>query len=234
MPEFLRPEPLPMAEAVAQLAARGAHLVPTERWPELWQEAHRQAFTVAGALRDDLLRDLYTAVEKGITEGTTLEQFRKDFDEIIARTGWDYTGGRNWRTATIFNTNMRVSYASGRYQQATDPAVLAARPYWIYDAVNDNRTRPEHAAWDTLVLPADDPWWHTHYPPNGWGCRCLVRSAGPRELAQLGLSVGAAPQDGTYEWTDPATGEVHTIPKGIDPGWAYNPGATGPLPRSLV
>ncbi len=234
MPEFLRPEPLPFDEAIAALASRGANLVPSSRWQDVWQEAHRQAFTVAGALRDDLLADLYRAVQRGLAEGTTLEQFRKDFDDIVMRAGWDYRGGRNWRTATIFNTNMRVSYAQGRYQQMTDPDILRERPYWIYDAVNDNRTRPEHAAWDNLVLPADDPWWNTHYPPNGWGCRCSVRSARPEDVARLGLRVGTAPDDGTYEYVDPGTGEVHSVPKGIDPGWAYNPGATGPLQRSLA
>jgi hypothetical protein len=27
-----------------------------------------------------------------------------------------------------------------------------------------------------------------------------------------------------YEWTDKRTGEVHQVPKGIDPGWDYSPG----------
>ncbi len=33
-----------------------------------------------------------------------------------------------------------------------------------------------------------------------------------------------APQDGTYEWVNPRTGEVLDIPNGIDPGFASNPG----------
>ena len=42
-----------------------------------------------------------------------------------------------------------------------------------YVAVLDARTRPEHRAWHGLILPIDHPLWDTHYPPNGWGCRCL-------------------------------------------------------------
>ncbi len=122
------------------------------------------------------------------------------------------------------NSVARLRVVRERYLQMIDPDVLAARPYWIYDAVHDSRTSPEHAAWDNLVLLADDPWWNTHYPPNGPGCRCLVRSAGPRELEQLGLSVGTAPDDGTYEWTDPVTGEVQQVPRGISPGWHVGPG----------
>lgn len=33
-----------------------------------------------------------------------------------------------------------------------------------------------------------------------------------------------APDDGTYEWKNPNTGEIETIPNGIDPGFDYNPG----------
>ena len=35
-----------------------------------------------------------------------------------------------------------------------------------------------------------------------------------------------APKEGTYEWVNPKTGEIMTVPNGIDPGWAYNPGKT--------
>jgi hypothetical protein len=37
------------------------------------------------------------------------------------------------------------------------------------------------------------------------------------------------PDEGTYEWLDKRTGKTHTIPKGIDPGWDYTPGATRDL-----
>lgn len=36
-----------------------------------------------------------------------------------------------------------------------------------------------------------------------------------------------APKTEKYEWVDKATGEVHKIPRGIDPGWDYNPGKEG-------
>jgi hypothetical protein len=36
-----------------------------------------------------------------------------------------------------------------------------------------------------------------------------------------------APKIEKYEWVDKATGEIHKIPKGIDPGWDYNVGMEG-------
>lgn len=33
-----------------------------------------------------------------------------------------------------------------------------------------------------------------------------------------------APDDGTYEWKNPQTGRVETIPVGVGPGWNYNVG----------
>jgi len=41
----------------------------------------------------------------------------------------------------------------------------------------------------------------------------------------------AAPKKKTYEWVDKKTGEVHQVPVGIDPGWAYNPGKSGWEPQ---
>jgi len=93
--------------------------------------------------------------------------------------------------------------------------------------------RPEHIAWHNTVLPADDPWWDTHYPPNGWGCKCGVVSLSERQARRLEERAKdtahpvkrSAPPAEYYEWTDKA-GKTHRIPKGIDPGWDYNVGKT--------
>jgi hypothetical protein len=34
----------------------------------------------------------------------------------------------------------------------------------------------------------------------------------------------AAPKQEYYDWTSPTTGKTHKIPRGIGPGWDYNPG----------
>ena len=37
---------------------RGKRPIPTERWNDLWRDAHDRGFMVAGAMKDELLADL--------------------------------------------------------------------------------------------------------------------------------------------------------------------------------
>jgi hypothetical protein len=161
-----------------------------------------------------------------------LAQFRKDFDAIVAARGWTgWTGegtaaGRAWRTQIIYDTNLRTAYQAGRWAQVQE--VKSRRPYLEYRHSDASiHPRELHKSWDGLVVAVDDPWVTSHWPPNGWGCKCRMYSIGPRDLARMGKSgPDTPPNDGTREWTDKVTGETHTIPRGIDPGWDYAPGAS--------
>lgn len=198
--------------------------MPTRRWSDLLREEHDHAFVVAGATQTALLEDIHTAVEKAIEDGESLEDFRERFDGTVARNGWDFRGGRDWRTRVIYETNMRSAHSSGRYKQMTDPAVLEDRPWWQYKHGGSREPRPQHLAWDGMVIDARAAWWRTHYPPGGWGCSCYVLSWSDDDLERFGLEPQDPPPVETYEWTDPRTGEVEDIPQGIDPGWDYTPG----------
>ena len=198
--------------------------IPTQHWDDLWKGMHSRGFMVAGAMKDDLIADFQGSLTKAMTEGMTLADFKKDFDNIVSKHGWSYKGGRGWRTRVIFETNIRTSYSAGRHAQMTDPDVLKSRPYWEYVHGDSINPRKLHLSWDGTVLRADDPWWKTHYTPNGWGCKCKVVSRSDRDLKRIGKDKpDNAPDDGTYKWTD-KKGKTHTIPKGIDPGWDYNVG----------
>jgi len=214
---------LPFDEAIKFFRQKVS--LPTEAWTDIWEGMHSRAFVVAGGMKSELLSDLRAAVDRGISEGTTITGFRKAFDETVKKNGWSYKGSRGWRTATSFNTNVRTAYAAGHYEQMTAPAVLKARPFWRYVGGLSEHPRALHLKWSGTVLRADDAWWHTHYPPNGWGCKCMVVSHSSAELERDGLDVSSsAPEDGHYEHTNKNTGEVISVPNGIDPGWAYNPG----------
>lgn len=220
---------LPFAEAIQFFQDKVP--VPTERWTDLWKDAHDTGFMVAGAAKADLLADLKKAVDKAITKGTTLQEFRKDFDRIVAKHGWTGWAGEGseagvaWRTKVIYETNLRTAYQAGRWAQVQ--AIKHRNPYLIYRHSDLSvHPRPLHKSWDGLVVEADSAWVRAHWPPNGWGCKCRMFSIGPRDLAKLGKAgPDTPPDDGAYTWLDKATGETHTIPKGIDPGWDYAPGA---------
>lgn len=213
----------PFAEQVAFFRNKIGNLVPTARWDDLKRSAHDTGFMVAGAAKADLLADLAAAVDRAVTEGKSIETFRKDFRSIVQQRGWHgWTGEGSpkmeaWRTRIIYATNANTSYAAGRYAQ------LQAFDFWIYrhsDAVA--HPRPQHLSWNGLTLPKDHPFWKTHYPPNGWGCHCYV--VGTRSAAgakRLGGDPNAALPDG-WDAIDPKTG----TPVGVDKGWDYAPGAS--------
>ena len=190
--------------------------VPTQAWDDLLGSAHDKAFTVAGATAATLLEDLRQLVSSMLEKGMTFNDFQSQFEDIVAKNGWTgWTGegtqtGVAWRSKVIAETNLNTSYAAGRWQQIE--ATKSTRPYLMYrHARGELYPRLEHEAWDGLVLPADHAWWSTHYPPNGFGCKCTVLTLSDADLERYGLT----------ETADDA------IPPGEpDKGWDYKPGAT--------
>lgn len=214
---------LPFEEAIVFL--RQKTNVTSEGWADVYGAANTKAFTVAGAATDALVGDFRNAVAKAIEDGTSLGEFRKSFDDIVKRHGWDHVGSPGWRARIIFETNLGSAYAAGRWAQQTEPETLAAFPFLQYVHSGNVHFRPDHKSWNGITLRADDPWWDTHYAPNGWGCGCWVRSVSARQLARIGKSgPDTAPPVAWRDWVNPRTGEVQRVVQGIDPGFEYNPG----------
>ncbi len=204
--------------------------LPTASWTDIWEQQHSHAYVVAGAAQDALVEDFYNAIQSAKLGGGGYEDFRKQFDEIVAKHGWSYNGSAGWRSKIIYDTNINQSYNAGRYQQMM--AVKHLRPFWEYDHTSIEHPRFEHKAWDGLILSADDVWWDTHMPQNGWGCRCRVNSLSNYEAEQAWKAKGQSGPDTAppIEWEEKtvgskgATPRTVQVPKGIDPGFAYNPG----------
>jgi len=206
---------LPFDEAAAFFRQKLS--IPTRSWDDLWRGEHAKGFMVAGAYKAELVADFRAAVQQSIDGQMSLRDFQRRFDDIVAKHGWSYNGSRNWRSELIWSTNMRTAHMAGRWQQLTAPGPTTL-PYLLYRHADGVRhPRPEHVAWDGIVLPSTDPWWMTHYPPNGWRCHCKVFRASEEERqAAIAMGMGEAPPSPI----DPSTG----APKGIDPGWDYNVG----------
>lgn len=222
------PERLQFQEAIDFY--RGKIRLPTSSWTDIWQQQHSHAFVVAGAAQDDLIEDMYNAIRTAQADGTGYPAFRQQFEEIAAKHGWAYKGTPGWRSKVVYQTNIQQAYNAGRWKQMD--ALKHLRPYIQYDHTSIEHPRLEHQAWDGLVLPFDDPWWDYHMPQNGWGCKCRVYSLTRSEAAQWWGQRGKTGPDESpeIEWevrnvgTQGSTPRTVRVPKGIDPGFAYNPG----------
>ncbi len=136
-------------------------------------------------------------------------------------------------------STQQIADMAAQLQNATtfgDEEILEAQSLllsWRYRHSDASENpRANHLAWDGLTLYADDPWWHSHYPPNGWGCQCYVETLSQRDLERGGKSApDTAPSlEPQLRQVGQGDAAVHIeVPKGIDPGWAYAPGKTSQL-----
>lgn len=198
--------------------------LPTNSYLDVLGEEHDYFFMVAGANRNEVLTAFREAVDDAIANGETLEGFRKRFDEIVANTGWQYNGGRNWRTRIIYDTNVYGAYNRGRLKQHLDLADVL--PYWEYHHHDNAHPRQKHIDLDGTILPATDPFWRYYYPIKAYGCHCTVSAHDEDDLAEMGKTVSSSPE---IEWEEKLVGvrsgnpRTVRVPKGYDVGFApYN------------
>lgn len=202
-------------------------------WQEVWQEQHARAFTVAKAMKLDILQTIKDEVDKIFSQGITYEQFKKDLEPILKRLGWwgrvkasDVPGydpksgidpnkivelGSPRRLRTIYQTNANVAYSAGRYKMMI--ANAENRPYWQYKQIDRRTKRKSHSYYADKVFRYDDPIWDTIYPPSDWNCGCYVIPLTAAEVEARGLKI--------------SNGSDFQI-KNIPPEWQYNPGKTYP------
>ncbi|GMV60117.1 MAG: hypothetical protein AMXMBFR72_32100 [Betaproteobacteria bacterium] len=222
--------------AIRYFTAKG--LKRTFSYADMLGAAHDEAFTVAKMMDADLLAEVQASLESALANGTPFRQWADELMPTLQKAGWwgrkavvdPLTGkvvqaqlGSPARLETIFRTNMQAAYAAQKWQTIESQAKVA--PYLMYDAVDDGRTRELHASWDETVLPVSHRWWRTHYPPNGWNCRCGVIQLTKDEIEAFGFKESPrAPDDGSRKWRNPRTGRTHVVPNGIDPGFDRNVG----------
>lgn len=230
------PANLPFSEAIDFFKSKIK--LPSSGWTDIWQEQHSHAFVVAGATTDSLVEDFYNAIAKAKETGGFAE-FQKAFPEIVKKHGWAHNGSPGWRSKIIYDTNVTQSYNAGREKQMQ--AVKHLRPYGQYRHTSIEHPRLEHKAWNGLILPLDDPWWNTHTPQNGWGCKCKKYSLSRIEAKREWEKSGKSGPDETppIEWEEKVVGKTGSnprtvqVPKGIDPGFAYNPGKAWLEPHTV-
>lgn len=209
-------EPLTFEKAIEYFGDK----LPVNRaiFNSLSAEYRAKAFTVAGYTSTTVLNRFYQALLKSLQEGRTLEDFRKEMNTFLTDKG--YKGLTPFQTDNIFRTNIQTAYNVGHFNRMNSPAVKKLRPYWMYDAVDDKHTRAQHRALDRKVYPADHVFWQRWYPPNGYRCRCAVRTLSERQVQAMGLKVETDP---AMPVAVAASGTGMFTPLVPQPGFDVNP-----------
>lgn len=222
-------------EVVRYFDAKG--VTPSWDWREFATREHATAFTVAKTAGFDVLDDIRGAVDDAVRNYTSFGDFVDGLEPTLRKKGWwgsqVVTNPRGYkervqlgslhRLRTIYWANTRTARAAGEWERIQ--RTKRALPFLIYEQSVAESKRPEHLGWVGVILRVDDPFWDTHYPPNGWLCQCRVRQISRYEAEQLGYDPATpAPQIVTYGWKNKKTGQKLRVPQGIDPGWHTNPG----------
>ncbi|MBT9293338.1 phage head morphogenesis protein, partial [Prosthecodimorpha staleyi] len=187
-------------------------LRPGFSWKDVWGEEHAYAFTVAKATELELLTLFRRSIGEAIAKGQGFETWRQAILPELQKIGWgtprlvadptgqapdrmvDFTAPR--RLQTIFWGNTASARAAGQWDRAQ--RTKAVLPYLVYIRSASARPREQHLRWVGIIRPIDDPWWATHFPPNGWNCKCSVRQIDGRERGDLLDRAPAAETDPSY------------------------------------
>lgn len=256
----IRPGPVP-AEVLRYFKQKDLKIGFDHR--DVWNEEHDWAFSAAKIMRLDVLDMLHDEVTKAIEQGMPFKEFAKSIEPRMKALGWwephdvvDPETGKAVtvnppaRLRTIFATNMRTARAVGQWDRIQ--RTKRTRPYLLYQVGPSARHRDQHLGWHGVLLPADDAFWKVAFPPNGYGCKCSVRSVSQSEadnLEQNGVLapnpepvlddegnptghvvekrvpvITKAPDLPLVPWVNNRTGGVEYAPEGIHPSFARTPG----------
>jgi hypothetical protein len=223
-------------------------------YKDVWNEERAASFTVAKAMQLDVLSDMHNAVIQAVEKGQSFDTFKKNIKPILRQKGWwgrkemedpltkktvNAMQGSDRRLKTIYNVNMRSAYQKEQYDRTMKSDL---HPYLMYRTGPSVQHREEHQSYDGLILPKDDPWWDSHFPPRGWGCKCYTRAVTESQLEKYeaeGIPVPPradgsggetlrikteAPPSGVHYFYNERKGLLEEVPDGVDPAFNWHPG----------
>lgn len=232
-------QPLPHREAIEYFQSKGyAHELQRFHHLDHFREDHARNWVVAKAMQDDVSRVIREAFETALIDGQPLAEFQQELAPRLQKLGWwgtaemedPVTGevaevrlGSMRRLRVIFDTNMRTAHAAGHW--AAIQRTKDAFPYLHYLQIQRPTKRHDHARFHDRIWRVDDPIWLKIYPPNGFFCGCVVIQRTEGWMRRNARTADETPDLEEEEWTHKRSGEVHMIPRGIQPGFDTNPGA---------
>lgn len=155
---------------------------------ELLEELNRNIYVFSAAKTFQQVKDMQKFIVGADGFIRSYSQFADDVAPIYE------AYNLNWQK-TEFDTAVRQAKSGARELQIRSEKDIF--PLAKYSAVMDDRTTPEHAAWDGIVLPVDHPWWDAHTPPNRYNCRCMKiqLEAGAEEITDADTLGGKPAHD---------------------------------------
>lgn len=169
--------PVPYQEAIDFIKSKPA--VSREVFNGLLPELKGRAFTIAGVEGANVLQAVRDRIAD-LPGGANWDDVKKDIADDISPFLVDPDAepeqrdnqikAASRRAELLMRTHGFQSYQAGACQVMDRQKDVL--PFWQYLTMEDDRVRPEHAALDQIVLPADHPFWENHTPPWDWGCRC--------------------------------------------------------------
>ena len=255
MPKYYRIQDV-SKEVGRYIGAKDLRLSPNG-WRDIYAQEHATAFTVARLKDLSLLESVQKEIAHSIENGFSFEDFQRrmrpklqswldsvrkpiDGPEGPAKEA-EKQGKDRYRLRRIFETNTRQAYAQHHYQRGMDNPLNTHIIYRLGPSINH---RVDHEVLDGTVLSKDHSFWDSHFPPNGWNCKCHVRFMSQRdveEARQKGVVdlQSTDPKTGRYTSRKPinetapkiqwrnferSNGQVIQVPHDIDPGFEWNPG----------
>lgn len=133
---------------------------------------YSQGLQVVTGYAQDLNLELEAFTKGLIGRGLALPSMIQELQAKFAALGLD--PAQPFRLEAIARTKSQIVYNAGKYQEEQQPYIQDILWGYTYSTLRDTRVRDEHAPFEGVTLPKDDPFWKTHYTPNGWNCRCSV------------------------------------------------------------
>lgn len=130
----------------------------------------KNVYQFSGAKNWQMLKELTMSLKDG-DRMLSFKEFKNKAITIL-----DEYNGRNLRNE--YNAAVAGSQMASKWVDIEKAAKInpkgAAGVLLEYRTMEDSQVRASHQLLNRIIRPANDDFWKTYYPPNGWNCRCTV------------------------------------------------------------
>lgn len=188
-------------------AARRKAVLPSTFYDEIPEQMRSHAWSVTALATIDQVKAVLDSLNAKLKTGMTFQAWKTEAlaaDWAIPRT----------RLELLSRNHSQTAYMAGHWQKFESNK--RTRPFLMYSAINDSRTRPTHRAMNGHIAAVGDPLWLTWSPPCGHNCRCSLISLTEQQARDRGLGGQSRPN------VQP------------DKGWGHPPAEAGDRMRDMV